>query len=316
MSIDVMTRASTRKAYGRALVALAEENEHIVALDADLAVSTQSAMLGKRFPERFFDLGIAEANMIGTAAGLALMGKIPFASTFAAFVIGRFDQIKLSIAYSNANVTIVGTHAGVGTGPDGYSQMALEDLALMRSLPNVLCLQPADDVEVAPILRYLVEHEGPAFLRLTRQDVIRVHAEPPTFTPGRGEVLLDGGDVTIVASGATVGESLAAAMDLQTQNIHPRVVNMSSIKPLDVDLLVRCAEETGGIVTVEDHGYIGGLGSAVCEALAEHRPAPVRRIAVRDAFGESGEGEELYAKFGLDPAGIRRSVTAFVKRQG
>jgi transketolase len=244
--------------------------------------------------------------MLGTAAGLALGGKIPFVSTFSCFVIGRFEVIKVSIAYSNANVTIVGTHSGVGTGPDGYSQMAQEDLAMMRSLPNMVCIQPADDVETAAATEYLAEHVGPAFLRLTRQPVPRVHPEGTGFTFGKGEILKEGRDVTVVASGATVGHALEAAVHLESTGVSVMVVNMSTVKPIDEELLVHCAKQTGRIMTVEDHSVTGGLGSAVCETLSENRPVPVRRV------GASGSDEENYRIHGLDARGIGRSVMEFV----
>ncbi len=294
---------ATRVSFGRALARLGSD-PRIVVLDADLASSTNTKAFADRYPERFFQLGIAEGNMVGVAAGLALAGKIPFASSFACFLAGRFEQIRVSVAYNRANVKLVGTHAGVGIGEDGYSQMGLEDIALMRSLPNLLVVQPADAVETEQAVEYLVRHEGPAYLRLTRQKVADVSAAGYRFECGKGVVLRAGRDLTIVASGAVVGHALTAATQLAAAGSEVAVLNIHTLKPIDADLLAEWGTRTGAILTVEDHGIVGGLGSAVTEALSE-TGFFVRRHAVRD-FGESGTGEALYAKHALDADGIAR----------
>ncbi len=299
------TAKATRDAFGEALVALGATYPQIVVLDADLSESTRSGKFAKKFPERFFQMGIAEANMIGAAAGLALSGKVPFCCSFACFVTGRFDQIRMSVCYSAASVRIVGSHSGVGIGEDGYSQQGLEDIALMRALPTMAVIQPADDLETAGAVEYLVHHRGPAFLRTTRQKLDRVNApDGYQFQFGKGVTLTDGKDVAIVASGGTVGPAVKAAALLAKDGISARVINIHTIKPIDVDLLARAARETGRILTVEDHQVTGGLGGAVCEALADVAPCRVRRHGIPDAFGESGTPEALYAKFKLDAPGI------------
>ena len=296
--------AATRDAFGEALLRLGAEEPRVVVLDADLSESTRSHKFAKAFPERFFQMGIQEANMISTAAGLARSGKIAFCCSFSCFVTGRFDQIKVSVAYNEARVTVVGTHSGCGVGPDGYTQMALEDLALLRSLPNMTVLQPADDLEAIGCVEHLVRHgAGPAFLRLTRQKVPRIHDEGYRFRVGAIDVLRRGKDLLICASGATVHGALEAATALAASGIEATIANVHTIKPLDVDGLATLARAAPRVLTVEDHGLTGGLGSAVCEALAETVPVPVRRVAVR-GFGESGSTEDLYAKHHLDAAGI------------
>lgn len=304
---------ATRDAFGEALVEVGREFPNVVALDADLAKSTKSEAFHKAFPERFFEMGIEEANMIGVAAGMALCGKVPFACSFACFITGRFDQIKLSVAYSGANVRIVGSHSGVGIGDDGYSQQGLEDVALMRSLPTMAVIQPADDLETVGAVRYLAaEHHGPAFLRTTRQKVDRVNADDYRFEFGKAVTLKDGRDLTLFATGGTVMHALAAARALEPQ-LSVRVVNIHTIKPLDVTAVERHARETGRCVTVEDHQIIGGMGSAVCEALAESYPVPVKRLGIHDVFGESGSPEALYERHGIDARGITESVAAFAR---
>jgi transketolase len=292
---------ATRVAFGRALARLGAD-PRIVVLDADLASSTNTRAFGDRYPDRFFQLGIAEGNMVGVAAGLALAGKVAVASSFACFLAGRFEQIRVSVAYNRANVKLVGTHAGVGIGEDGYSQMGLEDLALMRSLPNFVVVQPADGAETEAALEQLLRHEGPAYLRLTRQKVPDVSLPDGRFELGRGVVLRGGGDLTIVASGAVVGEALGAAAALAAGGIEAAVLDIHTVKPIDHALLAEWGGRTGAVLTVEDHGVVGGLGSAVVEALSESG-IPVRRHGVRD-FGESGTAEALYAKHRLDAPGI------------
>lgn len=309
-----MTQRATRDAFGETLVRLGSEDPRIVVLDADLSESTRSHQFGVAFPERFFQMGIQEANMLSTAAGLAATGKIAFCCSFSCFVTGRFDQIKVSVAYNNARVTVVGTHAGCGVGPDGYTQMALEDVALLRSLPNMVVLQPADDIETTQAVEWLVrEASGPAFLRLTRQKVPSVHDASYRFQFGKADLLCKGGDLVICATGATVHGAIKAADRLEQDGIHVAVLNMHSLKPIDVETLVEWATKVGRVLTVEDHGVIGGLGSAVCEALAEHYPAKVYRVALRQ-FGESGSTEDLFAKFHLDAEGIYLEAKTFLGR--
>jgi len=307
-------KKATRQAFGEALARLGEERKDLVVLDADLAKSTKSELFAKKFPDRFFEMGIQEANMLGTAAGLALCGKVPFACSFACFITGRYDQIRISVAYSQASVRIVGTHAGIAVGDDGYSQQGLEDVALMRALPTMVVIQPADDVETEAVVRYLADHVGPAYLRLTRQNVERIHSEDYVFRFGKVETLRDGKDAVIFASGALVAESLRAAKALEADGLSVRVVNVATIKPLDVEGVVEAARACGGrVITAEDHSIVGGLGSAVAECLSEHFPSRVLRIGVPDVFGESGSPADLYRKFGLDEEGIARKVRDFLR---
>lgn len=295
---------ATREAFGEALLEIGQD-PRVVVLDADLSKSTRTELFAKKYPDRFVEMGIQEANMIGVAAGLALAGKVPFAASFACFLTGRYDQIRISVAYSKANVRLVGSHAGVGIGEDGYSQQGLEDLALMRALPGMLVLQPADDLECQQMVKYLLDHRGPAYIRTTRQKLPRIHPDGYQFQPGKGIILRDGTDVTIVATGGTVHHALGAAEMLTPLSV--RVVNISTVKPIDRALLQQCAKETGHLITVEDHTVMGGLGSAVLEAIAEH-PVRVDRLGLQDVFGESGTPDDLYAHFGLDAAGIVRQV--------
>ena len=309
-----MAKKATRQAFGEALAALGEKRTDIVVLDADLSKSTKSELFAKKFPERFFEMGIAEANMIGTAAGLALAGKRPFCCSFACFLTGRYDQIRISVAYSKANVVLVGTHAGVAIGDDGYSQQGLEDIAIMRAIPTMSVVQPADDLETAAAVEYLASHDGPAFLRLTRQNVERVHAEGYTFRFGKVDPLRAGKDAVIFATGGTVHPALQAAEALAAEGISLAVVNVHTVKPLDAEGVVAAAREAGGkVLTVEDHTTIGGLGGAIAETLSERFPSRVKRLGVDDVFGESGAPEAVVAKHGLDAAGIARSVRAFLE---
>jgi transketolase len=300
---------ATRVAFGRALARLGED-PRIVVLDADLASSTNTKAFADRFPDRFFQVGIAEGNMVGMAAGLALAGKIPIASSFACFLAGRFEQIRVSVAYNRANVKLVGTHSGVGIGEDGYSQMGLEDIALMRTLPNFVVVQPADGAETEAAVEYLLGHDGPAYLRLTRQKVDDVTPKGQRFELGGAVVLRDGRDLTLAATGGVVAHALAAAAELSRGGIEAAVLNVHTLKPIDAATLTDFGARTGGILTVEDHGVVGGLGGAVSEALAESG-IPIRIHAVH-GFGESGTGDALYAKHGLDPAGIATAARRFL----
>ncbi|HYB97628.1 MAG TPA: transketolase C-terminal domain-containing protein [Candidatus Limnocylindrales bacterium] len=303
---------ATRVAFGDALLRIGATHPRVVVLDADLASSVQTKKFGDAFPDRFFQVGIAEGNMVGMAAGMALCGLTPFAASFACFLTGRFEQIRMSIGYNNANVRLVGTHSGIGIGEDGYSQMGLEDIALMRSLPNMVVLQPADCREAERATEFLADYVGgPAYLRLTRQNVDDVNGEGYRFEFGKGVEIRDGSDVTIVASGAVVGESIRAAERLAKDGISAGVVNLHTIKPIDSALLLKLAGKTGRILTVEDHGVTGGVGGAVVEALAEV-PDVVVRIHGVHGYGESGTGADLYAKHGLDEAGIARVAKEFV----
>ena len=307
-----MAAKATRDAFGEALARLGEKYPNVVALDADLAKSTKSELFAKKFPNRFFEMGIAEANMIGTGAGLALAGKIPFICSFACFVTGRFDQIRISVAYSRANVRIVGSHAGVAIGEDGYSQMGLEDVALMRSLPGMLVIQPADDLETEAAVEFLCQYQGPAFLRTTRQKVERVNREGYRFELGKAVTLRPGGkDAIILATGGEVQFALQAAEALHREGLEVGVVNIHTLKPLDSTAVLAAAGATRLVVTAEDHQIIGGLGSAVAEALAENGVGTrLLRIGVRDTFGESGTPDQLLAHFKLDAKGIAEQVRA------
>jgi transketolase len=308
-----MAAKASRAAFGEALIDLGARDPRIVTVDADLSKSTMTAAFAKKYPDRAYNLGIAESNMVGIGAGLALTGKIPFVCSFACFVVGRFETIRISVAYTNANVKIVGTHAGIAIGEDGYSQMGLEDIACVRALPNVTIVQPADELETRQAIAYAVEHEGPMYLRLTRQNLDDVCPPDYRFRPGTWLVLRSGPDVTLVASGGTVANSLQAATILAADGISAEVINAASIKPLDEDRLLRSAGKTGHVVTVEDHSTEGGLGGAVAEVLGERLPTPLKRLGVH-GFGESGDAKGLYAKHGLDPAGIASSVRKFLNR--
>jgi Transketolase, C-terminal subunit len=308
-----MVAKASRAAFGEALIDLGAKDERIVTLDADLSKSTMTAKFGKTYPGRAFNLGIAESNMIGIAAGLALTGRVPFACSFACFLVGRFETIRVSVAYTQSPVKLVGTHVGVAIGEDGYTQMGLEDIACLRSLPNIPIVQPADEIETKQAIAWAVEHPGPVYLRLTRQSLEPVHREGFRFQFGRAEVLRPGTDASILATGGTVWNALEAAKRLETEGIHAEVLNVATIKPLDEETLLRSAGKTGHVVTVEDHSVSGGLGGAVAELLSEVMPTPLRKLGVT-GFGESGDQKGLYAKHGLDAAGIAASVRKFLAR--
>ena len=301
---------ATRAAFGEALVRIGATHDRVVVLDADLAGSVQTRKFGDAYPDRFFQLGIAEGNMVGAAAGLALGGFVPFAASFACFIAGRFEQIRMSVGYNNANVRIVGTHSGVGIGEDGYSQMGLEDIALMRSLPNMIVIQPGDAVEAERATEFLADYNGPAYLRLTRQGLKDINPTDYSFEFGQGVELRKGKDLAIVATGGTVGFALEAAEALENDGLDVAVVNMHTIKPIDESLLKKLAETCGRILTVEDHGVVGGLGSAVVEALSEAPSVSVRIHGVK-TYGESATGAELYERHKLDAAGIAEAARAF-----
>ncbi len=307
-------RMATRESYGNALVELGHEHDDFVVLDADLAAATKTGMFKRAFPDRFFDVGIAEQNLMGIAAGIAATGHRVFASTFAMFAAGRaFEQVRNSIGYSHLHVVIGATHAGISVGEDGATHQCNEDIALMRAIPGMTVVVPSDDAEARAAVRAAYEADGPVYLRLGRLAAPRLHGAGYRFELGRGVVERAGTDVTIVACGLMVGAALEAAEALATQGVSAEVLNVHTVKPLDEGLVVASAARTGRVVTVEEHSVIGGLGDAVCAALAEARPVPVRKLGVQDVFGESGPALELLAKYGLDAAGIQHAVEEFVR---
>ena len=310
-----LKRIATRNSYGSALVEIGKEHEELVVLDADLAGSTQTGVFGKAFPERHINCGIAEANMTGVAAGLAATGKVPFMSSFAMFATARnFEQIRNSIGYPRLNVKIAASHAGISVGEDGATHQCLEDMALMRQIPGMVVLNPADDVEARAAVKAAFEYVGPVYIRLGRLAVPVLNDEENyKFEMGKGVVLKEGTDVTIFATGLEVYESLLAAEMLEKDGISAEVVNIHTIKPIDKELVIASATKTGKVVTVEEHFTIGGLGSAVCEVLSENAPTKVLRIGIDDVFGESGPALELIHKYELDAEGIYKKVKAFVK---
>ncbi len=310
-----MDRVATRDAYGEALVELGEKYSNIVVLDADLSGSTRTSKFARKFPERFFNMGVAEQNMMVTAAGFALAGFIPYVSTFAIFATGRaWEPIRQSIAYSNINVKIVASHAGITVGEDGGSHQSIEDIALMRVIPNMYVFVPADAVETKKIIKKIMEIDGPCYVRTGRSKVPVIFDNSYEFTPGKGKIVREGKDVAIIATGIEVYESLKAAEILEKKGISALVVNMSSIKPIDRELIEEVAERTGKIVTVEEHSIYGGLGSAVSEVIGETKPVPVKIIGIRDRFGISGKAEELVRYFKLDTESIAREVESFLSR--
>ncbi|MBQ2576937.1 MAG: transketolase family protein [Lachnospiraceae bacterium] len=308
-------KIATRESYGNALVELGKEHENLVVLDADLAEATKTNIFKKAFPERHIDVGIQEANLVGVAAGLASTGKVPFCSTFAMFAAGRaYEQVRNSVGYPHLNVKIGATHAGISVGEDGATHQCVEDLALMRAIPGMTVINPADDVEAKAAVRAAYEYDGPVYLRFGRLAVPVINdREDYTFEIGKGYVLQEGTDVTIIATGLEVNESLEAAKLLKEQGISAEVVNIHTIKPIDKDLIIKEAKKTGKIVTVEEHSVIGGLGSAVAEVLSEHCPTQMKRIGVYDVYGESGPAVDLLHKYQLDGAGIAAQVAEFMK---
>ncbi|MCD7814625.1 MAG: transketolase family protein [Lachnospiraceae bacterium] len=307
-------KIATRQSYGNALVELGKEHDNLLVLDADLANATKTDTFKKVFPERHIDCGIAEANMMGIAAGLSTTGKVPFVSTFAMFASGRaFEQVRNSIGYPHLNVKIGATHAGISVGEDGASHQANEDMALMRSIPGMVIINPSDDVEARAAVKAAYEYEGPVYLRFGRLAVPVINDRPDyKFEIGKGVVLKEGTDVTIIATGLCVNSALEAAEKLAADGISAQVVNIHTIKPLDEELVVSCAKKTGKIVTVEEHSVIGGLGGAVCETLCAKAPTPVLRIGMQDVFGESGPAAALLAKYKLDGDGVYEQVKAWV----
>ena len=311
---DVIKKA-TRESYGETIRDLAEEYKDLVVLDADLAAATKTGIFKKAYPDRFFDCGIAEANMMGVAAGLAACGKIPFASTFAMFAAGRaYEIVRNSIGYPHLNVKIGATHAGISVGEDGATHQCNEDIALMRTIPGMTIINPCDDVEACAAVKAALDYVGPVYMRFGRLAVPVINdRETYKFQLGKGVVMKDGSDVTIVATGLTVKESLEAAKALEAEGISARVVNIHTIKPLDKELICRCARETGVIVTAEEHSVIGGLGSAVAEAVTECCPVPVIKVGVNDEYGYSGPAVELLKRFGLSAENIAEKVKEALK---
>lgn len=308
-------KIATRESYGNALAALGKEHSDIIVLDADLAAATKTSAFKKAFPERFIDCGIAESNMMGVAAGLAAAGKIPFASSFAMFAAGRaFEQVRNSIGYPHLNVKIGATHAGISVGEDGATHQCNEDIALMRSIPGMVVINPSDDIEAKAAVKAAYHHNGPVYLRFGRLAVPVINDKPDySFELGKGIVLKDGSDITIVATGLCVAAALEAAEKLEKAGIHARVINIHTIKPFDEEIILKAAWETKKIVTVEEHSVIGGLGSAVCDCLSAHCPTKVLKIGTNDVFGESGPAVKLLKKYGLDADSIYKKVKAFTE---
>ena len=308
-------KIATRESYGHALVELGKEHEEVVVLDADLAEATKTGIFKKEFPERHIDCGIAECNMMGIAAGLAATGKVPFASSFAMFAAGRaFEQIRNSIGYPHLNVKIGATHAGISVGEDGATHQCNEDIALMRAIPGMVVINPADDIEARAAVKAAYEYVGPVYLRFGRLAVPVINdGADYKFEIGKGVTLREGSDCSIIATGLCVSEALAAADTLAEQGIHAEVINIHTIKPLDEELVVKTAKKTGRVFTVEEHSIIGGLGAAVAETLGEKCPTKITRIGVNDVFGESGPAKELLHKYGLDAEGIANRILREMK---
>ena len=308
-------KIATRESYGNALVELGKENSDIVVLDADLAAATKTGVFKKEFPERHIDCGIAECNMVGIGAGLAAAGMIPFVSSFAMFAAGRaFEQVRNSVGYPHLNVKIGATHGGISVGEDGATHQCCEDIALMRTIPGMTVIVPSDDVEARAAVKAAAEMDGPVYMRFGRLAVPVINDTADyKFEIGKGTVLKEGTDVAIIANGLCVAEALEAAKKLEADGINAKVINMATVKPLDEELVLEAAKETGKVVTVEEHSVIGGLGSAVCDVLSEKLPTPVLKIGVNDVFGHSGPAVELIKEFGLDGDSIAQKVKDFVK---
>ena len=306
-------KAATRDGYGKALLELGKQNQNVVALDGDLSDSTRSEYFAKQFPQRFFSMGIAEQNMIGTAAGLAFSGKIVYASTFAIFSERAYEFVRNVVSRNKLNVKIAGSHAGIFTGEDGKSAQAIEDIAAYRALPDMIVLQPCDSVEAEKMVFALAEHKGPSYMRMHRNPAPIIHNSNYRFQIGKAEIIREGKDAVIFATGTLVYESLKAAKILKNENIDVYVVNISTLKPLDSELVINLAKKTNFVITAEDHNVIGGLGSAVAEVLCENYPCLMKRIGLQDIYAESGKPEELYKKYGLDAESIAEEVMRLVK---
>lgn len=302
-------KVATRQSYGEALKELGKENEKIVVLDADLSTATKTSIFAKEFPNRFFDMGIAEQNMIGTAAGLATCNKIPYASTFAVFAAGRaYDQIRNSICYPKLNVKICATHAGITVGEDGATHQMLEDISMMRTLPNMIVISPSDDTQTKWAVKEISKINGPVYLRLSRLDTPVIYDENQKFEVGKAVQIGNGTDATIFATGVTVSEALKAQKELEDKNINVRVIDFHTIKPIDKDIILKCAKETKKLISVEDHSIIGGLGTAISEVLTDEFPCKLTRLGINDTFGKSGIAEKLMHYFKIDSEEIIKKV--------
>ena len=315
MILNKKETKSIRNAFGNTLEKLGHTNPNIVVLDADLACSTQTQIFAKSFPERFFDCGIAEQDMIATAAGLASAGKIPFAASFAMFATGRtYDQIRNSVCYPEFNVKIVGTHGGVTVGEDGASHQALEDVSLMRGIPHMTVIVPCDCKECEEVIKFAAEYKGPVYIRIPRTNVCDIFDETYKFDFQKAVVLEDGSDVTVVTNGELIAEVLVAAQILNKQGYTLQVVHMPVVKPIDISTLLECAQKTGFVITVENHSIIGGLGSAVCETLSEYMPVPVKRIGIKDKFGQSGKADFLLEYYGLSACKLAETIKSEIDK--
>ena len=298
MNID--NKKATRQSYGEALAELGEEKENIVVLDADLSSATKTNIFAKKFPERFFDMGIAEQDMVSTAAGMSTMGRVPFLSTFAVFAAGRaYDQIRNSVCYPKLNVKICATHAGITVGEDGATHQMLEDISIMRTLPNMIVISPSDDMQTKWAIKEAAKIKGPVYVRLSRLATPEIYNSQSEFEFGKGVQFGDGTDGTVIATGVTVAEALKAKEELENKGINIRIIDIHTIKPIDKDIIIKAAKETNKIITIEDHSIIGGLGTAVCEVLSENYPTKVIRMGIKDRFGTSGKAEELMKYFNI-----------------
>jgi transketolase len=307
---------AAREAFGHTLVQLARENPNIVVLDADLASSTRVVYFAEEFPERFFQMGVAEQNMVGVAAGMALMGKIPFVSTFGVFASRRVcDQVAISVAHCQLNVKLVGAYSGIVSGNNGATHQAVEDVGIMRAIPHMVVVDPADDVEMEQVVRAIVAYDGPVYLRVTRDVWPRVSPEGYNFALGKAVLVREGKDVTLIGSGMMTSQCVEAAHLLSQSGTEARVLNMATLKPVDVEAIVKAAEETGGIVTAENHNVYGGLGSAVAEVLVEHAPAPMVRVGIRDCYGECGGNMDLLCKYEMSPQHIAEAARSVLQRR-
>ncbi|MFR3919749.1 MAG: transketolase family protein [Clostridia bacterium] len=303
--MDINRKIATRASYGEALAELGSENENVVVLDADLSGATKTSVFAKKFPDRFFDVGIAEQDLMGTATGMATFGKIPYVSTFAVFAAGRaYDQVRNTIAHTNSNVKICATHAGITVGEDGATHQMLEDIGMMKAIPNMTVICPSDDTQTKWIIKEISKIDGPVYVRLSRLATPVIYEEDNQFEIGKGIQIGNGTDATIIATGVTVAEAIKAQEILKGKGIDVRVVDMHTIKPIDKELIIKCAKETKRIITIEDHSTIGGLGSSACDVLSENYPTKVEKMGINDKFGESGKAEELMRFYGIDAQAI------------
>lgn len=303
--MNINRKIATRASYGEALAELGSENENVVVLDADLSGATKTSVFAKKFPDRFFDVGIAEQDLMGTATGMATFGKIPYVSTFAVFAAGRaYDQVRNTIAHTNSNVKICATHAGITVGEDGATHQMLEDIGMMKAIPNMTVICPSDDTQTKWIIKEISKIDGPVYVRLSRLATPVIYEKSDQFEIGKGVQIGNGTDATIIATGVTVAEAIKAQEILKGKGIDVRVVDMHTIKPIDKELIIKCAKETKRIITIEDHSTIGGLGSSVCDVLAENYPTKVEKMGINDKFGESGKAEELMRFYGIDAQAI------------